>query len=282
MPEFFRDFFRKKEQLLEEKGEEKPQQPVTVERIGSPERKQRQELDKTSEEQILENYEKKETKPLNSGANTTVFVELKDDGSGVFKPKNGEKADLRDHIKAGTYFNRERAAYLVDRFLGFNLVPPTVIREIDGEIGSLQQFVPDSKTIYEIPKDELVKGTLQQELKKLWIFDYIIYNSDRHSGNFLIKPAEERIYAIDNGLSFGDQYTIFYKEFWGNPIPSEVAEGIEKFLSWKEGRKIFEDLLRELLRPDEVEACMRRIENISRIIKEHGNIPGSAREELTF
>lgn len=262
MKEFLRNFF----------GELKPLPK---------EEKQRKSPIETPEEAVLETHEKKGSEELFGGSNETIFVELRDDGSGMFKPQNGE-VYLRENIKKGTYFKRERAAYLVDRFLGFNLVPPTVIREIDGEVGSMQQFIPDSKTGKEVPYYERDKDILQQQLIKLWIFDYIIYNSDRHDGNFLVKSKENKLYAIDNGLSFGDDYLLPYKQFFDIPIPPEITNGIGNFLSWQEGKKICEDLLKELLNPEEVKACMRRIEKISRLIKKHGKIPSSARGKLTF
>ena len=285
MPEFFRNFFRK-EQSPTKIDEETPKQPVLLERTSLPERERRRSPFETAEEGILESYEKKESRPLEGGTNKVVFVQLRDDGSGVFKPKNGEREDPRLHIQAGTYFKRERAAYLVSQFLGFDLVPPTVIREIDGEIGSMQQFISDFKTGREVSPYKLVDDVLRKSFLKLWIFDYIIYNSDRNGGGFLVNDSGgEKMYAIDNAMSFCNDNPRHYEEFeeyWNLPIPPEVAEGIEKFLSWKEGREICEDLLRELLGPDEVEACMRRIEKVVRIIRKHGMIPRSSSWELTF
>lgn len=278
---FLRNFFEGGKQVPEEK--EKPQQPPgVIEHTRSPEQKRRKSPVEAPEESVLENYEKKKSKPLSGGSSKVIFVELKDDGSGVFKPKSGERPSF---CKPGTCFSRERAAYLVDRFLGFDLVPPTVIREVDGEIGSMQQFIPDSETGWEIARNKLEVDILQQQLIRLRIFDYIICNADRHGGNFLIKSEENKIYAIDNELSFDNvHYPSFYDcaKFFDVPIPQEITEGIEKFLSWKEGRAICEDLLGELLSPEEVGACMKRIEKINDIIKKHGTIPESTWEELIF
>ena len=251
-----------------EDHEEKPQQLPVVEESSPPEHL-RSPLE-TPAEGVLENREKTDSKPLGGGCNKTVFIELKDDGSGVFKPKNGERGGLRMGVEAGTYFRRERAAYLLDRFLGFDLVPPTVVREIDGEVGSFQQFIPDAKTVIQLEPSELNEVALKQQRIKLWIFDYIIYNSDRHLGNFLVKDG--KVYAIDNGLSFGDDIGV-KGYFFDAPIPLEMVEGIEKFLSWEEGRKICEDLLRELLNPEEVAACMGRIKRIAGIIRQYGKVP---------
>ncbi|PIR41993.1 MAG: hypothetical protein COV30_00790 [Candidatus Yanofskybacteria bacterium CG10_big_fil_rev_8_21_14_0_10_37_15] len=283
MKEFLKGLFEKKKQLPIPKKDQIQQQQIAVESSNSSEKKKKKFPFETPEEIILENHEKESNKPLNGGCNKTEFVEIKDDGSGIFKPKNGEDDCGRRNVKAGSYFRRERASYIIDKFLRFNLVPPTVIREIDGEIGSLQQFIPDAQTGFETSRSELILDKiLCQQLIKLWIFDYIIYNSDRHQENFLVKLKEKKIYAIDHGLSFGNDYLKFYEEFFETPIPLEISDGIERFLSWKEGKELCEELLEELISPEEVKACMRRIERILKIIKNHGKIPRSAKNELVF
>ena len=95
---------------------------------------------------------------LGGGINETDFVRIEGDGSGVLK-KVREKGCA----------NRERAAYLIDRFLGFNFVPPTVLK---GEREVLQEFVEDAETAdtygkrakketgvsrLPIPKDQILK-----------------------------------------------------------------------------------------------------------------------------
>src|SRR5438477_1604059 len=59
---------------------------------------------------------------------------------GVYKPRRGE-VPLRD-FASGTLYKREVAAYRFARQLGWDLVPPTVIRE-EGPpgIGSWQLYV---------------------------------------------------------------------------------------------------------------------------------------------
>ncbi len=222
----------------------------------------------TPEETLLESREKSKSTPLGGGVNQTEFIELRDDGSGVFKSKKGENINLREGIEAGTYFKRERAAYLVSRFLGFDLVPPTVIRELDGEIGSFQQFVTDTKNWYEVLDSK--KLLLESQLIAMWIFDYIVWNSDRHGGNFLVK--EDKIYAIDHGLCFGNAHPYKFQEFFDTPVPKEIIEKLASFASWEEGVDILRDLLEELLEKQEVSACIARIKNITGLLQEKESI----------
>ena len=97
---------------------------------------------RTPTEVTIESHEKESGKKLGGGTNQTLYIKLKNDGSVVFKPKDGE-AEMLAHLEQ---YKRERAAYLVDRFMGLNLIPATVIREIDGKIGSAQEFIPDTIT----------------------------------------------------------------------------------------------------------------------------------------
>lgn len=233
----------------------------------------------TPEEEVLEKREtSKKGKMLKEGVNKIHFIEFRGDGSGVFKPASGERAELRDQVEKGTYYKRERAAYLVSRFLDLDLVPPTVIREIDSEIGSVQQFIPDAKVAWEISEEEKRDDRLRIQLMKLWLFDYIITNSDRHGGNLLFKKG--KIYAIDNGLSFGGGCACYFREdYFDVPIPKEIIDKFEKFVSWKEGKEILRDLLDELLKENEADACLKRIEWIAELIH-NGDIPRSMRKEF--
>jgi len=145
------------------------------------------------------------------GANKPEFYILTSGLSGVFKSATSECEGLRQFIPAGTYYKREVAAYKLSQHFKLNLVPPTVARIINGQIGSFQLYIEDSK-IYKLHKfqkcNELVKLAtegekklvLETEYKKLLFFDYLIWNTDRREMNCLIK--NNKLVAIDNGLSF--------------------------------------------------------------------------------
>jgi len=225
----------------------------------------------TDKEKELKERKKDYSRDL-GGYGGVFFVKLKDDGEGIFKPKNKEREFLGRRVEPGTYYKRERAAYLVDRFLGFNLVPPTVIREIDGEIGSFQEFIPEAKMWHEIRQKDRDKESLKTEMFKLWIFDFIIWNSDRHESNFLLDKNGKKAYAIDNGLSFTADPLILWKNFDGEPVPIEIQEKIKQFSSPEDKKSILKDLLKELLPEEEVTACFKRIEKIAKLIEKEGLI----------
>src|SRR5689334_17966673 len=77
------------------------------------------------------------------GSNYTFAVGLTDtDGNshlGIYKPQAGERP-LWD-FPGGTLFTREWASYLLSDWLGWGLVPPTVIRDGPHGPGSLQLYI---------------------------------------------------------------------------------------------------------------------------------------------
>jgi len=271
---FLKNFFEKR--IITEEDERPPE-----ERRQLAHRESSSLTLRTPEEEVLETREKSSSRPLEGGANTKSFIELKDDGAGVFKPKSGERKGLRQGLEQGTYYKRERAAYLVDRFLGFDLVPPTVIRMIDGEEGSVQQFIPDALSIYD--RSLRNRDGLKPDLMKLWIFDYIIWNSDRSSKNFLVK--DDKIYAIDHGCTFcyGEDSLRFYSHssYENEQIPKDITDKINQFLSWGEGIKILGELLKELLPEAEAKACVARIKKIGEILA-RGQINAHDASQLFF
>lgn len=82
----------------------------------------------------------REGKLLGGIVGSARFVELKDDGSAVYKPHDTHEGEKRIEL-----INKERAAYLIDRFLGFNFVPPTVVRELN-KASEVWAWYPRRKT----------------------------------------------------------------------------------------------------------------------------------------
>lgn len=214
------------------------------------------------EEAILLLREKSSEKKIGRGETGASFIELKDDGQGIFKEYG---------------YQNERAAYIIDRFLGFDLVPPIVVRTVDSRKGSLQKFVPDAKIASELDYRELY-GKYRDQLKKMWIFDVIIRNSDRHVDNFLVKG--DRIYAIDHELSLRTdildaefRYGFGYWEFGGEKLPADLIARVKDFMVWVEGHRILEELLGEMLGPKTSRIIVERIKNVGRLVIEKESVP---------
>jgi uncharacterized repeat protein (TIGR03843 family) len=193
-----------------------------------------------------------------SASNITLLAELTLDGTtafGVYKPERGERP-LWD-FPPGLY-KREVAAYRLSEALGWGLVPPTILREGPHGIGSLQLFVDADFqqhyfTLLERPEH-------RAQLMLICLFDLVANNADRKGGHCLL-GVDDRIYAIDNGLTFHAEpklRTVIW-DFGGEPIPREATAAIRRLLD--------EDLprpLAELLDPDEREALLARGKALAR------------------
>ena len=89
--------------------------------------------------------------------------------------------------------------------LGFDLVPPTVEREIDGKRGSLQLWVEGAFTELDrreknLETDDYVAWSDQQY--KLRLLQQLTYNDDARNIRNVIYDPSFRVYCIDNSRSF--------------------------------------------------------------------------------
>lgn len=135
---------------------------------------------------------------INEGANGCYKVKLKDGKEGIWKPASEEMPHLREGIPAGSYCHREQAASRVADVVGLgDLVPKTEVIEHKGKIGSLQEFVGDAQIAMELPLSQAYDG--KEDRARAAAFDFVMGNTDRHEGNWLI--AGGKLKLIDNGLS---------------------------------------------------------------------------------
>ncbi|OGO20163.1 MAG: hypothetical protein A2Z14_02225 [Chloroflexi bacterium RBG_16_48_8] len=133
------------------------------------------------------------------GSNYTFLVEVKSTKetiAAVYKPSRGERP-LWDFPR-GTLAAREVAAYITSQALGWDLVPPTVLRQ-EGPAGpgSMQLFVDaDVEHHYFTFSDEE-----KQRLRPVALFDVLVNNADRKGGHVLMSP-DGHIWSIDHGICF--------------------------------------------------------------------------------
>jgi uncharacterized repeat protein (TIGR03843 family) len=181
---------------------------------------------------------------LVDASNITLRVQLSDEVKAVYKPIRGERP-LWD-FPTGTLAAREVAAYELSKALGWDLVPPTVMR--DGPLGPgscqlwLEElieapvgFVPSK----ELPGDWLPVAAAQDEdgrpyvlahaddprLARLALFDTIANNADRKGGHVLVTP-QGGLYGVDHGVCFhtDDKLRTVLWGFGGRPIdPADLS-----------------------------------------------------------
>jgi len=193
-----------------------------------------------------------------SASNITLLAELTLEGTtafGVYKPERGERP-LWD-FPPGLY-KREVAAYRLSEALGWGMVPPTILREGPHGIGSLQLFIhADFEQHY---FTLLERPELRAQLMLICLFDLVANNADRKGGHCLLGD-DDRIYAIDNGLTFHVEpklRTVIW-DFGGESIPRDALEAIRRLLD--EG---LPDAVAELLDPVEQQALLARGKALAR------------------
>lgn len=160
----------------------------------------------------------KEKGLLPYSSNTSFLVVVEDDQRSfpaVYKPQRGENP-LWD-FEWGTLCQRETAAYLISSALGWQLVPPTVLREGTRGLGSIQFYIDHDANMhyFTVQADARFATTLRQ----LSLFDFVVNNADRKSGHCLI-GTDQRLWAIDHGICFHTEYklrTVIW-EFSNEPI----------------------------------------------------------------
>lgn len=200
---------------------------------------------------------------LRWSSNYTFLLTVKLDDtslSAVYKPRRGERPlwDFPD----GTLCLRERAAYVTSEALGWELVPPTVLREATRGLGSLQFFVDHDPERHYFTLDE----SFAPQLQRLALFDVIVNNADRKGGHCLI-DVDEHLWGIDHGITFHAQHklrTVIW-DFAGQPIPDVLIEDTARLAALLDDpASPCAGELTRLLSADEIAALRSRLRRLLR------------------
>jgi hypothetical protein len=175
---------------------------------------------------------------------------------GVYKPRRGE-VPLRD-FPNGTLYKREVAAYLLARHLGWEMVPPTVIREeAPHGIGSLQLYVEPRAGAS--GQYERLRETHRCDLQRMAVFDLLANNADRKGGHCLL-DIRGHMWGIDHGLTFHcvpKLRTVIW-DYCGEPIPVELLTELRATRAKAVQMTALADDLEPLLSDQEIEALFQR------------------------
>jgi uncharacterized repeat protein (TIGR03843 family) len=205
---------------------------------------------------------------LIDASNTTVRCWASHDGQRmrcVYKPVAGERPlwDFPD----GTLAGREVAAYLLSAAGGWELVPPTVLRDGPLGPGACQLWVePTGEALVGfVPPDELppdwhpIASTKTEDggefllahaddprLAAMAVFDAVVNNADRKGGHVLV-GSQGRLYGVDHGVCFhADPKLRTVLWGWtGRPLPDSALErlaALERELAADLGRSLAEHL----------------------------------------
>ncbi|MEV5981605.1 SCO1664 family protein [Streptomyces sp. NPDC052114] len=203
---------------------------------------------------------------IREASNAVLYCTVAYDGreaACVYKPVAGERPlwDFPD----GTLAQREVAAYEVSLATGWDLVPPTVLREGPHGEGMCQLWIEDSgdaELLALVDGDEPGEGwkaiglaQVDEErtallvhaddvrLRRLAVLDAVINNSDRKGGHLL--AADGRLYGIDHGVTFHAENKL-RTLLWGwagEPLTDEAVEVLRALRDGlKEGAALAERL----------------------------------------
>ncbi len=220
-------------------------------------------------------------------SNHTFLARLGEGGAEcVYKPQSGERPlwDFTD----GTLAAREYAAWVVSDHLGWDVVPPTVLRDGPAGPGMVQLWMETEEAVDESdPVDVVAEGAVppgylevldatgaegepvvlvhedSTPLRRMAVFDVVTNNTDRKGGHVLPVAGGHR-YGVDHGVCFHveDKLRTVLWGWAGEPLDGAELAGVESVLSGLDGG--LRDTLEELLTVREVDAVERRCERLLR------------------
>ena len=173
----------------------------------------------------------------------------------VYKPVLGERPlwDFPD----GTLAGREVAAYLVSEATGWDLVPPTVLRDGPFGTGMCQLWVDTDDTV----DLQRLARSAHPDLQRMAVLDAVINNADRKGGHLLPTP-EGRVYGVDHGVCFSseDKLRTLLWQWRGLPLTDEAVAVLTRLRADLEGP--LGDRLHEHLTRREVRRTLARVDRM--------------------
>jgi hypothetical protein len=209
---------------------------------------------------LLRNAEFTASRLVPWGSNYTFAVALETpDGQNqlaIYKPQAGE-APLYD-FPDGTLYLREHAAYLFSRWAGWDIVPPTIVRDGPHGIGSVQLYVqPESN------RDDFNDfwSSRDSAIERMVLFDHIVNNADRKISHCL-RDISGKVWGIDHGLTFNREpklRTVLW-QFVGEPISPPLMRELSELQGRREELR---DTMADVIDRGEIEALLRRISRLT-------------------
>lgn len=188
---------------------------------------------------------------LPGASNATLLARDADGLPWVYKPSRGERP-LWD-FPHGSLALREVACYRLSEALGLGVVPETMLAEGPFGPGSAQRYLEED---FEWDPRPMIVAA-QEDLWPIALLDLIANNADRKIGHLLREPGSDGVWAIDNGLTFHteDKLRTVLWSFAGKRLPPRLTRRLSE--------RAVGEALSGLLSPDEVEAAVTRVREIT-------------------
>jgi hypothetical protein len=100
---------------------------------------------------------------------------------------------------------RELAAYKLDQMLGFDIVPLTVERRVEGNVGALRLTYPDEISETRRLRQSLRFGgwcSMSDQFDLMRVWDALLANTGRNTGNLLYRRELWRLQLVDYSRAF--------------------------------------------------------------------------------
>ena len=163
-------------------------------------------------------------------------------------PHGSETAD--EYVDS---YKSEIAAYELDKLIGIDILPVIVERKVKGKKGSLREWVEDVMPRYGHGNRPPSVNRLSDWLHTVWLFDYLIYNTDRGTHNIMIATDWSPV-VIDNSIAFNTfqkPIRTLYR------FPREVVDRLRTL-----EKKPVDRALRRYLKRHQIDALWNRIQNV--------------------
>lgn len=172
----------------------------------------------------------------------------------IYKPTAGERP--LDDFPDGTLTRREVAAWYVSEASGWDIVPPTVLRDGPFGEGMVQAYVEPDPAVDVV---ELIT-TADPRLRRMAVLDAAMNNTDRKGGHILPVDGGRHIHGVDHGVCFSTVpklRTVLWA--WrGQPMEPGEISGLRRIRHGLDGALGVD--LRALLGRAEVRATARRVD----------------------
>lgn len=206
----------------------------------------------------------------------------------VYKPVRGEQPlwDFPD----GTLAGREVASYLIDRMLGWEVIPETVLRDGPYGPGMVQRWITTREPreaadgrldLVDLCPPELVPAGYREilraydgagdevalvhaddpRLRRMAVLDVLLNNADRKGGHAL-EAVDGGVYGVDHGICLHQENKL-RTVLWGwagDPIPGDLLADIAAFAETLPGEPA--DRLAGHLTDAEIDALLRRAKRL--------------------
>ena len=182
-----------------------------------------------------------------------AHIQSIDESKAQYTGPRGTELNFRDSYKYNV------AAYRLDRLLGLNMVPPTVVRSHSGHSSSFTWWADD----FLMDEAKHLKSKASPPDNELWnremylvrMFDQLIHNTDRNLGNLLI-TKDWHIVMIDHTRAFRTHTTLQDKRNLAQcdrDVLAKLKELNQQSLS---------TIMKDLLTPPEIQGLLGRRDKI--------------------